>query len=143
MSLRPSTLTRRQFVGGAAVAALGAAGVLERYHGRGANELAHRGLKDFGSETLPFKRFESNAAFYYTMVMAFNLFESFKEDVVRDVIPVASYATTVRRKLFDIAGKIVRKGRSTILRIAEAAWARLGFAALWHRANQAPVVALE
>ncbi|MGQ9636092.1 MAG: IS1380 family transposase [Bryobacteraceae bacterium] len=119
------------------------AGVLERYHGRGANELAHRGLKDFGSETLPFKRFESNAAFYYTMVMAFNLFESFKEDVVSDVIPVASYATTVRRKLFDIAGKIVRKGRSTILRIAEAAWARLGFAALWHRANQAPVVALE
>ena len=122
---------------------LGDAGVLERYHGRGANELTHRGVKDFGTEQLPFKRFESNAAFYYTMAIAFNLFEAFKEDVSSDVIPVTSYATTVRRKLFDIAGKVVRKSGSIILKVTEAVWARLDFGTLWQRANLAPVVALE
>lgn len=125
------------------------AAVLERYHGRGANELANRGLKDFGTEQLPFKGFESNAAFYYTMALGLNLFEAFKEDVSRDVIPVTSYATTVRRKLFDIAGKVVRSGGRVILKVTEAVWARLDFpygahaGSLWERANRAPVMALE
>jgi len=30
-------------------------------------------LKEFGTERMPFKRFESNSAFYYTMVVAFFL----------------------------------------------------------------------
>jgi hypothetical protein len=118
-------------------------GVLERYHRRGANELTHRGLKDFGTEQLPFKRFESNAAFYYTMAIAFNLFEAFKEDVSSEVIPVTSYATTVRRKLFDIAGKVVRSGGRIILKVTQAVWGRLDFGTLWQRANMAPIVALE
>jgi hypothetical protein len=42
-----------------------------RYHGRGADELVHRGLKDFGFEELPFLRFAPHVALYYTMVVAF------------------------------------------------------------------------
>jgi len=118
------------------------AGVLERYHARGANELVHRALKDFGTEQLPFKRFESNTAFYYTMVIAFNLFETFKEDVASQVVPVTSYATTVRRKLFDLAAKVVRGSGQITLKVTEAVWSRLDFGTLWQRANSRPVVAL-
>ena len=117
--------------------------ILLRYHGRGASELVNRSLKDFGTEHLPFKRFESNAAFYYTMLVAFNLFEAFKEDVTYEVMPIASYATTVRRKLIDIAGKIVRTGGEIILKIAKPSWQRLNFEQLWEQANLVPVVALE
>jgi hypothetical protein len=69
--------------------------IIAEAHSRGADELVHRGLKDFGFEELPFLRFAPNAAFYCTLLMAFFLFESFKEDVCRDVIPVESYATTL------------------------------------------------
>jgi len=118
-------------------------GVLERYHARGGNELVHRALKDFGTEQLPFKRFESNTAFYYTMVMAFNLFEAFKDDVASEVIPVTSYATTVRRKLFDLAAKLVRSSGQITLKVTQAVWSRLDFGRLWQRANLRPVVALQ
>ena len=46
-----------------------------------ADELVHRALKDFASQTLPFKRFAPNAAYYYTLLVAFFLYECFKEDV--------------------------------------------------------------
>jgi hypothetical protein len=82
--------------------------IIESHHGRGADELPHRGLKDFGFEQLPFKRFSANSAFYYCMLIAFFLFETFKEDVLSEVIPVTSYATTVRRKAVDFAAKIVK-----------------------------------
>jgi len=51
-------------------------------------------------------RFAPNAALYYTMVVAFVLFETFKEDVCREVSPVEAYATTVRRRLIDVAAKM-------------------------------------
>jgi hypothetical protein len=41
------------------------------HHRRGADELPHRGLKDFGSEELPFQRFACNQAYYYLMVIGF------------------------------------------------------------------------
>ena len=62
---------------------LEAEALLEGYHGRGADELVHRDLKDFASQTLPFKRFPANAAFYYTMRVAFFLYESFKHGRLR------------------------------------------------------------
>ena len=52
--------------------------IIESHHSRGADELPHRGLKDFAFEQLPFKRFGANSAFYYCMLIAFLLFESFK-----------------------------------------------------------------
>jgi len=54
----------------------------------GADELVHRALKEFGSQTLPFKRFGANAAFYYTMAVAFFFYECFKEDVTESVVPL-------------------------------------------------------
>jgi hypothetical protein len=38
------------------------------------------------------------------MVLAYNLYEAFKEDVCSDVVPVASYPEALRRKVIDIGG---------------------------------------
>jgi hypothetical protein len=113
-------------------------GIIAGYHSRGADELVHRGLKDFGFEELPFLRFAPNAALYYTMVVAFFLFECFKRDVSGDVIPVESYATTLRRRLIDVAAKIVRQAGQVILKVATAAMGQLQFATLWAKSGAPP-----
>ena len=105
--------------------------MIEVYHGRGCDELVHRGLKDFRSEQLPFKRFHQNAAFYYTMLIAFFLYEAFKEDVCTPVVAVSSYATTLRRKLLDVAGKIVSHSEKITLKVTISTWESLGFYQLW------------
>jgi len=107
-------------------------------HSRGRDELVHRALKDFGHEELPFKKFAPNAAYYFTMSLAFFLFETFKEDVCSEIIPVVSYATTVRRKLIDIAAKIVRKSGKIILKVTSATWKNLKFDVLWKRSGSPP-----
>jgi len=117
---------------------LAAEGIIASYHRRGADELVHRGLKDFGFEELPFLRFAPNAALYYTMLVAFFLFESFKQDVCREVVPVEAYATTVRRRLIDVAAKIVRHAGQIILKVAAAAMEQLQFAVLWARSSAPP-----
>jgi hypothetical protein len=106
-------------------------GIIGAYHGRGCDELVFRALKDFSSEQLPFKRFYQNAAYYYTMLIAFFLYEAFKEDVCAPVIGISSYATTLRRRIFDIAGKIIRHGGKIILKITASTWENLNFYQLW------------
>jgi hypothetical protein len=120
------------------------AGIIKSHHQRGADELPHRGLKDFGFEELPFKRFSCNTAFYYCMVIAFFLFEIFKEDVlsVAGVIDVKSYATTVRRKVLDFAGKIVKTGGRAILKVSESVMNGLKLSDLWSRCQSPPVLLL-
>ncbi len=108
------------------------------YHQCGKDELTHRGLKDFGFEQLPFKRFGANSAFYYCMLMAFFLFETFKEDVLQEVIPVTSYASTVRRHVLDIAAKIVKTGHTIILKVSQAIMDRLQFTVLWRKCQNPP-----
>ncbi|MBM4275241.1 MAG: hypothetical protein FJ134_12380 [Deltaproteobacteria bacterium] len=120
---------------------LEAEGIIAGYHGRGADELVHRGLKDFGFEELPFLRFAPNAALYYTMLVAFFLFECFKEDVCKEVIPLGAYAATLRRRLIDVAAKIVRHAGKIILKVAAAAMEQLQFAALWVRSGAPPTFA--
>ena len=114
--------------------------IIESHHQRGADELPHRGFKDFGFEELPFKRFGPNTAFYYCMLIAFFLSETFKEDVLRDVIPITSYATTVRRKVIDIAGKIINTGRRTILKVSHATMDLLKFDRLWENCQNPPPI---
>ena len=111
-------------------------------HLRGADELVHRGIKDFGTEQLPFQRFESNTAFFYIMLTAFNLLEAFKEDVSKDVIPKVCYATTFRRKIIDIAAKIVHTGGYIILRVTEDTWKALNVTMLWDLCNKPLVPAI-
>ena len=110
-------------------------GMIETYHGRGCDELVHRALKDFRNEELPFKRFHQNAAFYYTTLIAFFLYETFKEDVCTPIIAVSSYATTLRRKILDVAGKIVRHAGKITLKITISTWESLDFSQLWVRSG--------
>ena len=105
--------------------------IIQSHHGRGADELPHRGLKDFGFEELPLSRFSANSAFYYCMLIAFFLFETFKEDVLSEVIPVTSYATTVRRKAVDFAAKIVKTGRTIVVKVSAAVMEFLRLKSLW------------
>lgn len=105
--------------------------IITLYHERGRDELVNRGLKNFGNEQLPFKRFASNAAFYYMMVISFFLFETFKYDIDCETIPLQWYAGTFRRLCLDIASKIVRTARQVILKITKATFERLNFDLLW------------
>ena len=73
------------------------------------------------------------------MALAFFLFEMFKEDVCSEIIPVVSYATTVRRKLIDIAAKIVKKSGKIILKVTSATWKNLKFDVLWKRSGSLPL----
>ena len=112
--------------------------IVRLYHGRGADELVHRALKDFGFEELPMKRFEANTAVYYLLLISFFLMETFKEDVARGVVPAGSYARRLRRRLIDVAGKIVRSSRQVILRVTTAVWNGLNWQRLWQRAAKPP-----
>lgn len=110
-------------------------GVIRLYHDRGQSELTFRAFKDFGFEELPFKKFRANAAFYYCMVLGFNLYEAFKEDVCSEIVPLCSYPTTLRRTVIDIGAKVVRTSKQTILRLTRSAWEMLDFNNLWIRSN--------
>jgi hypothetical protein len=114
--------------------------IIHSHHQRGADELPHRGLKDFGFEELPFKRFTPNTAFFYCMLISFFLFETFKEDVLEEVLPVASYATTVRRRVVDFAAKIITTSRGIILKVTQAVMDNLHFDKLWEKCqNPIPI----
>jgi len=113
--------------------------IIEYYHGRGRDELVNRSVKDFYGEKLPFKRFYKNAAFYHTMLIAFFLFESFKIDVASDSVSPAAYPTTVRRRLIDIAAKVVRDSGQIVLRVTRAVCEGLGFKDMWRRSGCPPV----
>jgi hypothetical protein len=112
--------------------------IIAAYHGRGSDELVHRALKDFGFEQLPFKRFAPNAALYYTMLVAFFLCESFKQDVCAPVLSPVCYASTLRRRIIDIAAKIVRHGGRIVLKITAATCEQLNFMLLWKRSLAPP-----
>ena len=116
--------------------------VIFHHHQRGADELPHRGLKEFGSEQLPFKRFGANQAYYYMMLVSFFLFETFKEDNLKDILPITSYATTVRRTLIDFAAKVVRTGRESILKVPQAIIDSLKLQTLWARCQNASPIPL-
>jgi hypothetical protein len=66
--------------------------------------------------------------------------ESFKEDVGAPVVPIGAYATTVRRRLIDIAGKIVSHSGKIVLKISFACFESLGLPDLFERCRQAPLL---
>jgi hypothetical protein len=110
--------------------------VIELAHGRGKSELTNRSFKEFiGKEQLPFKNFGMNGAYYYMLVIAHFLYESYKEDVSRDVVPTNSYATTFRRTLIDFAARIVKKGNRIMLQVSQAIGDTCKVGELWSRSN--------
>ena len=136
---REVDLDERLAAGGHA-AWLTAAGIVELHHGRGRDELVHRSLKEFGQEALPFERFAYNTAYYYTMVIAHFVFECFKEDVCAPVVEVTAMPNTVRRRVVDIAAKVVRTGGRVILRVTQGVWNQLGIAELWKNCMAPPAL---
>jgi hypothetical protein len=112
--------------------------LIEAHHSRGRDELVHRALKDFRAQQLPFKGFQANAAFYYTVLVAFFLFEAFKRDVTGAVVPATAYATRVRRQAIDLAAKIVRTSGEIVLKVTAAIWDRLQIEELWARSGDPP-----
>lgn len=112
--------------------------VIASYHQRGADELVHKALKDFGFEQMPFKRFTPNAACYYIMLLGFFLFESFKEDVSKPVIPVSAMPTTLRRQLVDLAAIVTTHARRRILKLHTTAMELLDFRQLWRNCATVP-----
>lgn len=110
--------------------------LIAQHHRKGADELTHRGIKDLGFEQLPFKKFAANMAFYYLMVIAYNLMECYKHDVLQGIVGSGSYATTVRRVAIDFAAKFVRTGRKLIMKVTKATMDRLNLERLWQRCNQ-------
>lgn len=118
-------------------------GIIGCYHHRGRSELTFRVFKEFADQRLPFERFRPNAAFYYLMCIAFFLYEAFKEDVCGDIVPITSYPSTLRRKVIDIAAKIVCGSRTLKLKVSRAVWEALDFAKLWANCHIAPCVCLQ
>ena len=118
------------------------AGIVKLAHGRGDDERTHRSLKEFGTEKLPFKGFEPNTAFYYTMVFALNLEEAFKRDVTKDQIRPVCYPSTFKRKFIDVAGKVVSSSGYLTLKVTKAVWDRLHVPKIWERVNSPPPVRL-
>lgn len=119
---------------------LQADGIVACYHDLGSDELANRALKDFGNEQLPFKRFNPNAAWYYSMLLGHFLMESFKEDVVSPIVSVTAYANTVRRRLIDIAGKVISHSEKIILKVSAACFENHRLPELFERCNNTPEI---
>jgi len=116
--------------------------LLRAYHNRARDELVNRGIKDFGTEQLPFKNFTANAAYYYVMAIAFNLFEAFKHDIKSEVVPISMFASTFRRKVLDLAGQIIHHARKTIIKISSVAAEALDFSKLWENSLKATQIIL-
>jgi hypothetical protein len=111
--------------------------IIELYQLRSRDELVNRSIKEFVDETLPFKSFVSNGVYYFLSLIACDLLEAFQSDVLREIIPVESYPTTVRRLFIDIAGKIVKTGRNIIIKFREEIIERLNLFELWEKCLQA------
>lgn len=75
------------------------------------------------------------------MLVAFFLYEAFKQDVCSDVLALSSYVTRMRRRVIDIAAKIIRTGGRTILKVTAATHRALDLKTMWDRAARPPTFA--
>ncbi len=111
---------------------LQAATIIRLDHRRGQGELVHRALKEFATkEQLPFERMGMNRAYYYFMLIGHFLYETYKRDIGNEIVPVACYPNTFRRRLIDFAVKIVTTGRKVILKATAGVFEQLHLTTLW------------
>ncbi len=98
-----------------------AAATMKWYSKRGdASENRIKDLKiGFGMEHMPCGAFEANAAFFSIGVLTYNLYLGFRGVALGTEFERAQ-VQTVRWRLFQTAGKIVRHGRQTFLKISAA-----------------------
>ena len=110
-------------------------------HERGADELIHRSIKQLATkEQLPFQSFGMNRAYYYLLVIAHFMFESYKRDITPDVIPVTAYPDTFRRKLIDFAVKITSRARYVIINVTRTIYQTIQIEDLWKRCQAPPII---
>ncbi len=94
---------------------------MDWYHARGEHsENRLKELKcDFAMERMPCGQFAPNALFFAVGVLAYNLYKLFERQALPGRYRRAR-ASTVRYRLYCVAGKVVRTGRSLILKVSEA-----------------------
>lgn len=118
--------------------------IIAKSHQRGEDELVHRSIKELATkEQLPFKRFGMNRAYYYLLVITHFLFETYKRDVAKRVIPVKAYPNTLRRLLIDFAAKLTSQARYNILKVCNPVCEALNIQELWTSCQSPPVIQLE
>ena len=118
-----------------------ASGLIALSHQRGKDELIHRSLKELATkEQLPFEKMYMNRAYYYFMVLSHFLFESYKRDVLKDVVSVVSYPNTIRRKFIDFAVKIISHSGQLIMKVTQSVFDNLKIAALWELCCSPPKI---
>ena len=91
-------------------------------------------------EQLPFKNFGMNRAYYFMIVIAHFIFETYKRDVTADVMPITAYPNTFRRKLIDFAAKITKGARSVTLKVNKAIYNTFKIKELWKRCLTPPKI---
>ncbi len=122
---------------------LSAEGIIELSHQRGKDELIHRSLKELATkEQLPFKKMHMNRAYYYFMVLSYFLFESYKRDVLKDVVSVTSYPNTIRRRFIDFAIKITDHSGYHIMKVTQAIFDNLKIDKIWELCGRPPKIKL-
>ena len=94
-----------------------ASAVIWKHNGRGNSENWHKELKSgVGMEQMPCGQFVANAMYFAIGVLAYNLAQLLK----RQVLPVAYRTATIatlRWKVYRLAGKLVRHARGWMLQI--------------------------
>jgi len=110
--------------------------IIQSYHQRALDELTNRSFKEFHSEKLPFFRFESNMFWYFMMVLSFFIFQDFRDEIVGALMDQRAYPTTLRRHLFDRAGKIVSHAGKLILKVPSQILKRFNLPLLWKTIHQ-------
>ncbi len=115
--------------------------IVELSHQRGANELIHRSIKELATkEQLPFKRMGMNRAYYFLLVISHFVFETYKKDVTREVIPVSSYPNTFRRKIIDFAAKVTSGSGYVILNVPRTIFDNFKINDLWKKCQSPPII---
>ncbi|MCH2208852.1 MAG: transposase [Lentisphaerales bacterium] len=87
--------------------------------------------KNFFDDKMPCLDYCANAFWYTLSIIAFNLFLIFKRNIA--CFQHSAYPNTIRRKIFDLAGKIVAGSRSLKLRISKWKIAELKLLDIWQR----------
>ena len=114
--------------------------IVQLSHARGADELIHRSLKELATtESLPFKIFDLNKAYYHLLAISHFLYETYKEDICFDSIDIRCYPNTFRRALIDFAGEVVKGARNITLRVSAAMQETYDIKKLWRRCINPPV----
>jgi hypothetical protein len=91
--------------------------VIWKHNGRGKGENWHKELKlGVGMEQMPCGQFQANALYFAIGVLAYNLAQLLKRQVLPESYRTATLAT-LRWKVYRLAGKLVRHARGLILQI--------------------------